>query len=211
MHDLLNVPLLEEKDQKTLLERKIPGFYLSKPSLWVQRIVLHSMFHWVFDALIVLNAIFIAIGIDDADWFFLTIFSLEIILKLYAMGGREFFRRMWNVFDFVVIFGAVILSIVELSLTDDVVLVEQTLDVLLVLRVFRLFKPLGDVKQFQVFIMTLSNILPSLVTYGGVIFVFYYIFAILGMELFSGLFDYYGYPDENGTLAEAYMYCGIKS
>ncbi|XP_077990436.1 two pore channel protein 1-like [Glandiceps talaboti] len=209
MHDLLNVPLLEEEDQMTFMESHWPSCYLSKPSLWFQRIVLHRAFIWVFDGLIVLNAIFIALSIEESDWFFLTVFSLEIIAKMYVLGVKEFFRRDWNKFDFIVIFAAVVFSIVELAVTDDIQLVEQTLDTLFVLRVLRLFKPLGSVTQFQVFILTLNNILPSLVTYGGVIFVFYYIFAILGMELYAGLFDYYGYPDENGIMPEDKpLYCG---
>ncbi|XP_006822827.2 two pore channel protein 1-like [Saccoglossus kowalevskii] len=96
LYDLLNVPLLEEKDQKTFLERTVPSFYLSRPSLFIQRMVVHKAFHWVFDALIIINAVFIAFSIEESEWFFLTIFSIEIFLKLYTMGHKEFFRRAWN-------------------------------------------------------------------------------------------------------------------
>lgn len=54
-------------------------------------------FRIFFDFNIFANAWFIAFDIDEADWFFLVIFLLEIILKLYVFGPVEFFKRLWNV------------------------------------------------------------------------------------------------------------------
>ena len=49
------------------------------------------------------NAIVIGISTDDSkwddpvEWAFLTLFLIEIMLKLYTLGGANFFKRMWNV------------------------------------------------------------------------------------------------------------------
>ena len=46
----------------------------------------------------------------------LTVFVSEILLKLYAFGGR-FFRNPWNVFDFLVVGIAILIInlLVDLS------------------------------------------------------------------------------------------------
>ena len=44
-----------------------------------------------------------------------------------------------------------------------------------------------------------------MITYMGVLFVFYYFFAILGMELFGGKIKYFGY-EENLNVVQ--KYCG---
>ena len=53
-------------------------------------------------------------------------------------------------------------------------------------RVIRIFKIFHSISRFRTVLNTLSNILPSLSTYGGIFFILYYFFAVLGMELFQG-------------------------
>ena len=57
----------------------------------------------------------------------------------------------------------------------------------MVLRVLRLVKIMGSIERFKVVIKTIMNIGPSIFTYAVVCFVFFYIYAVVGMELFSGL------------------------
>ena len=61
---------------------------------------------YVFDLVIFANAIFIALERNDAEVLFLVLFSIEILLKLYAYGFKEFFARYWNtlVFTFNLLF-----------------------------------------------------------------------------------------------------------
>ncbi len=51
---------------------------------------------------------------------------------------------------------------------------------------FRIFKVFHGVPRFKVVINTLLHILPSLATYGSVLFVIYYFFAMIGMSVFAG-------------------------
>ncbi|KAH9509193.1 hypothetical protein Btru_049330 [Bulinus truncatus] len=189
--DLLHVQLTEVKDRLTLLEKHFPSIYNHLISEYFKRFVRHKFFRFLFDFLIVVNAIFIAIDLDVADWFFLSIFTFEILSKLYVLGGREFVSHFWNVFDVLVIGAAIIATIVE-DVTGDSNEHGNTLDILLVLRVMRLIKIFGSIKRFKVILQTLVSIGPSIGIYGGVIFVFYYFFAIIGMEIFNGYIHYYG-------------------
>lgn len=202
--DLLQLELSEVTDRMTFLERYIPTFYNSKISRGLKIGVRHKAFRYFFDFLIFVNAWFIGFDVDKADWFFLAMFTVEILLKLYTFGPKEFFVRFWNSFDFLVVFSAVIASAIEAA--EGASREEfKTLDLLLVLRVLRLVKIFGSIQRFKVVLQTIINIGPSIFTYGGVIFVFYYIFAIIGMEIFSGKFDYYGYETEEGDESH---FCG---
>lgn len=80
----------------------------------------------------------------------------------------------------------------------------MALDFLLVLRVVRIFRIFHSVARFRLVINAILHILPSMVTYMGVLFVFYYFYGILGMELFGGQITYFGYDTENSEQ----KYCG---
>lgn len=205
--DLLNVEVSEVVDRTTLIGHYFPKIYYSKPSKFICAVVKNRFFGYFFDVLTLINAVVIGISDSDdtwddaAEWVFLSLFMLEIILKLYALGFRRFFKKMWNVFDFVVIGAAFVMGVVEAIVADEQES-RLSLDVLLVLRVLRLVKIIGSVKRFKVIVHTISKIFPSLLTYGAVMLVFYYIFAIVGMEAFQGLVQYTGYgPDSD-------LYCG---
>ncbi|XP_070181099.1 two pore calcium channel protein 1-like [Littorina saxatilis] len=205
LSDLLHVELTEVKDRQSMLEKVMPAVFNSPVSNFVKMIVRHKIFRYTFDLLIFVNAFFIGFDVDVADWFFLIIFSVEIILKLYVYGPYQFSQRLWNIFDFFVIGAAVAATIVEniVGETNDEF---STLDIILVLRVLRLFKLFGSIQRFKGVIQTIVNIGPSITTYGGVMFVFYYFFAIIGMELFQGLISYHGY-NESVTAPEN-LWCG---
>ena len=94
------------------------------------RCVRHVLFRYLFDLIIFLNAICLAFDFSDGEWWFLALFMLEIILKLYSFGARAFFRKLWNIFDVVNVGSAFIVSILELAfdgLKDSVI----SLDLLL--------------------------------------------------------------------------------
>ncbi|KAG0721105.1 Two pore calcium channel protein 1 [Chionoecetes opilio] len=205
--DLLNVEVSEVVDRTTLIGHFFPTLYYSKPSKLLCTIVKNRFFGIFFDVLTLINAVVIGIADNDdtwddaAEWVFLCLFMLEILLKLYVLGFRRFFKKIWNVFDFVVIGAAFIMGLLEAVVADEQES-RLSLDVLLVLRVLRLVKIIGSVNRFKVIVHTISKILPSLLTYGAVMLVFYYIFAIVGMEAFQGLVRFSGYD------AGSELYCG---
>ena len=51
---------------------------------------------YFFGLVIFANAIFIALERNDGEVLFLVLFNIEILLKLYAYGFKEFFARYWN-------------------------------------------------------------------------------------------------------------------
>lgn len=203
--DLLNVTVSEVKDRRSVFGGIAPICYQSTYSRALRKAVAHKYFRYFFDLMILLNAFLIALDISDAEWFFLVLFTLEIILKMYSFGVFYFFKRVWNIFDFFVIGGAIIGTIFESIMRSDVADTTRTLDILLVLRVLRLVKIIGGIERFQVIVSTIMNLGPSILTYGGVLIVVYYVFSIVGMELFSYKIDYYGYKNISNP---SHLYCG---
>ena len=97
-----------------------PSFYRSTASKRAISLIKHKYFRNIFDLVILANAIFIAFDLDGGENVFLTIFTLEIALKLYAFGIRAFFRKMWNVFDVVVVGSAITVSILRAAIGQDI-------------------------------------------------------------------------------------------
>ncbi|EDO33014.1 predicted protein, partial [Nematostella vectensis] len=162
-------------------------------------------FVYFFDLVIFANAIFIALDANDYEILFLVLFNIEILLKFYTIGFKDFFRGFWNWFDFLVIGAATLALVIEasfISLQSS----QSVLDFLMVLRVLRLAKIIGQVRRFQVIIGTLMQIGPAITTYGAIMFILYYIYAIVGIELFGGLILKEAPTNDNSTVNSTF--CG---
>ena len=98
-------------------QRKVwfPEIYNSKASKLLIKCVRHMIFRYFFDFIIVINAVFIAFNLDGGEPFFLALFTLEITLKLYAFGFKAFVRKLWNLFDTIVVASALIVTIIEVQ------------------------------------------------------------------------------------------------
>ncbi|CAH1791470.1 unnamed protein product [Owenia fusiformis] len=198
--DLLNVELTEVRDRMTLMETHCAPCYMSTPSEFIKKAIHHRFFMYFFDFMILVNAICMGFKWDVLElYFFLPLFTLEIVLKLYAYGPKQFFSDFWNIFDFIVVGAALIGTIIEAIQKED-----KEIDYVLILRVLRLIRIMGAIERFKVIITTIMNIGPSIITYGGVIFVLYYFYAIIGMESFGGRIRFYGY----NNLKPEQQFCG---
>ncbi len=115
------------------------------------------------------------------DKIILTIFVIEILLKLYAYGFG-FFRSGWNVFDF---------TIVSIALLPA----SGALAVLRSLRIFRSLRLIKNLPRLRFIVESLLLSLPSI----GWIFVLltlvFYVFSVIGTKLFGSAF-----PEWFGTL-----------
>jgi voltage-gated sodium channel len=148
-------------------------------------------------ALIVLNALTLGLETSDAvmaaqgpaikavEQAVLAIFVIEIALKLLAFDLR-FFRSAWNVFDFLI----VAIALVPAS---------GPFAILRALRILRVLRLLGKVPRLRKLIESLLRALPSI---GWVVFLLlmvFYIFAVMGTQLFGDDF-----PRFFGTLGQSF-------
>ncbi|RWS17273.1 two pore calcium channel protein 1-like protein [Dinothrombium tinctorium] len=182
-----------DKQDATLFQKIFPRCYNSYISKKFRSAVTSKYFRYFFDALIFLNAVFITIIIDSRmnyiEWALLAAFTFEILAKLYTFGFALFIKKFWNIFDSFVVGFAIIFWILIESKAFPQAKLQPHLDLMLILRILRLCKLLKNIERFNVVVKTIQALIPSILTYGGLLFVVFYIYAIIGMQLFTGLIN----------------------
>ncbi|WP_207123785.1 ion transporter [Halorhodospira abdelmalekii] len=104
----------------------------------------------------------------------LAFFVIEIGLRVIAWGPR-FFRGPWNLFDFFV---------VAVALVPD----GGAYAVLRALRILRLLRLLSQVGRLRVIVESLLRALPGIGWIGVLLMLVYYVFAVMGTELYGASF-----------------------
>ena len=110
-------------------------------------------------------------------------FLIEIIIRITAYENKlDFFKDKWNVFDFIIVFATTIP--IEQS---DLVAIAR------VMRVFRVLRLITARPELRKIIDMLVNAIPSILDIVLLMFIIFYIYAVVGSFIFadmkSGLFD----------------------
>ena len=146
--------------------------------------------------LIILNAVFMgletfpcwtnALGnfVQLIDTCFIGIFLIEILLRLYA-HGLPFFKSGWNIFDFVIVAFSLIPG-------NGVFSCFRVMRALRIFRTARLFARIGNLRLI---VTAMLKALPNLVWLMLLLFIFFYIFAVLTTTLFGKMA-----PDKFGDI-----------
>ncbi|MDO5502527.1 MAG: ion transporter, partial [Actinomycetia bacterium] len=122
--------------------------------------------------------------IEGLDTAFLTVFVIEIGLKLYARGWR-FFTDPWNVFDFVIVGVALVPGTGPLS-------------VLRTLRVLRVLRLVSVVPKLRFIVEALLAAIPGIGAIAALLALIFYVFAVMGTSLFAATF-----PQWFGTIGDS--------
>lgn len=153
--------------------------------LWLSRIVYSSPFEMIIAFVILLNAISLGLltmpkisenagtAFETLDKYALYVYTAELTLRLISYGKKpwEFFRRSWNIFDFVIVALSPIFS-------GQVII----LRLLRLLRLIRIFRFLPEVRVLTVSII---KSIPPLLSMGVLIFLALYIYGMAGVYLFG--------------------------
>ena len=138
---------------------------------------------------------------NSSDQYFLYIYSIEMIMKILAYGfvvpPNSYFKDLWNILDFLVIFVGWISFFLEKSSGG------QKISGLSGLRAFRILRPLKTIKSIKGLRRIIGTLLESMLALGDIVivlFFFFLIFAIAGVQMWQGLFlsrchsFIYGFP-----------------
>ncbi len=154
------------------------------PRARVEALVSRTSFQNFILAVILFNAVVLGLETSQTameaagplivtlDTVCLTIFVIEIALKLFARG-TAFFRNGWNVFDFV---------IVGISLIPST----QGLSVLRALRILRLLRVLSVTPSLRRVVEGLMNALPGMGSVFLLMGIIFYIGSVMATKLFGG-------------------------
>lgn len=116
------------------------------------------------------------------------IFGIEILLKVFAFGFREFFRDSFNIFDSVV----VLLSLVEFVLRgqNNVINAIRSVKVFKAFRVLRITRLLRTLRFMKIIINVIVASLEQFTYIALLLLLFILIFTLVGMQLFGGKFHF---------------------
>lgn len=128
---------------------------------------------------------------------FLTIYGVELFMKVAGLGPVEYLSSGWNLFDFSVTAFA-FLGLLALTLNMEPFYFIVVLRPLQLLRLFKLKKRYRNVLD------TMFELLPRMASLGLTLLTFYYSFAIVGMEFFNGRL--YHNCCNSSTVADAYRF-----
>lgn len=163
---------------------------------FIRHIVKTQTFYWVVIVLVFLNTVCVAVEHHNQDEYltkflyyaefaFLGLFIFEMLIKVYALGPRIYFESSFNRFDCVVIAGS-IFEVVWSSLKEG----SFGLSVLRALRLLRIFKFTKYWSSLRNLVISLLNSMRSIISLLFLLFLFILIFALLGMQLFGGVFNF---------------------
>ncbi|KAM4797020.1 voltage-dependent L-type calcium channel subunit alpha-1S [Rhinophrynus dorsalis] len=160
-------------------------------------LVKSKFFYWLVIIVILLNTITIATehhnqsewltkAQDIANQVLLVLFTMEMILKMYALGFQSYFMSLFNRFDcFVVCTG-----LLEVLLVASNIMSPLGISVLRCIRLLRIFKITRYWTSLNNLVASLLNSVRSIASLLLLLFLFMIIFALLGMQMFGGKFDF---------------------
>ncbi|XP_018043906.1 PREDICTED: muscle calcium channel subunit alpha-1 isoform X4 [Atta colombica] len=162
-----------------------------------RKAVKSQVFYWLIIVLVFLNTGVLATEhYDQPKWldhfqeitnmFFIVLFSMEMILKMYSLGFQGYFVSLFNRFDCFVVVG----SITEMILTHTHVMPPLGVSVLRCVRLLRVFKVTKYWRSLSNLVASLLNSIQSIASLLLLLFLFIVIFALLGMQVFGGKFNF---------------------
>ncbi|ROL48988.1 Voltage-dependent L-type calcium channel subunit alpha-1F [Anabarilius grahami] len=154
-------------------------------------------FYWLVLILVFLNtALSASEHYNQPDWLtdvqdiankvLLSLFTVEMLLKMYSLGLQGYFVAFFNRFDCFVVCG----GILETVLVELEIMPPLGISVLRCVRLLRIFKVTRHWTALSNLVASLLNSMKSIASLLLLLFLFLIIFALLGMQLFGGKFNF---------------------
>ena len=132
------------------------------------------------------------------DYVFIGIFVIEMGLKITALGfvkeDNSYLSDPWNVLDFIIVMTGLLAILLEI--------LESPTSNVSAFRAFRVLRPLRTITQFPGLRVLVNAVLESLTLLGNTIvimFFFFIVMGIAGLQMFKGMLHYRCFTMVNGT------------
>ena len=115
--------------------------------------------------------------IQGLYWFITLFFLFEVTIKLISEPRTlDFFKKGWNVFDFVI----VVASLIPIDGNETVLLAR-------LLRIFRVLRLVSVIPELRILINSLLKALPRMGYIALLMFIIFYIYAAIGSFMFENI------------------------
>ncbi|CAK9291753.1 unnamed protein product [Gordionus sp. m RMFG-2023] len=171
---------------------------------FLRRTVKTQTFYWAVIVLVFLNTLCVAVehygqpiwlgtALETTEYIFLALFIMEMSIKMYGLGIRTYFKSSFNKFDCIVIVGS-IFEVIWSHFKGG----SFGISILRALRLLRIFKVTRYWSSLRNLVISLLSSMRSIISLLFLLFLFILIFAMLGMQLFGGEFNFLeGTPPNN--------------
>ncbi|XP_032869031.1 voltage-dependent T-type calcium channel subunit alpha-1I [Amblyraja radiata] len=128
------------------------------------------------------------IALKYCNYMFTTVFVLESIIKLVALGLRRFFKERWNQLDLAIVLLSVMgITLEEIEISAALPINPTIIRIMRVLRITRVLKLLKMATGMRALLDTVVQALPQVGNLGLLFMLLFFIYAALGVELFGKL------------------------
>ncbi|CAB3996293.1 voltage-dependent N-type calcium channel subunit alpha-1B-like [Paramuricea clavata] len=184
--DCLHIAIIKKPIQRFMPDNP------NSPQYRVWQIVDSAPFEYFIMLLIVLNTLTMMMKyynepatyrtyLNRFNEVFTFLFTLEAVLKLYVFR-RNYFRDGWNCFDFVIVLGSLVDFIITHGSSGEV---PFDVSMFRIFRAARLVKLLKRGYTIRILLWTFLQSFKSLPYVGIMIGLLFFIYAIIGMQLFG--------------------------
>eukprot|EP00050_Salpingoeca_kvevrii_P002109 m.186932 g.186932 ORF g.186932 m.186932 type:complete len:1593 (-) comp10537_c4_seq1:430-5208(-) len=122
----------------------------------------------------------LALFLEVCNYIFYSVFALEMLVKMFALGFRRYFHDPWNRFDCVIVTISTVEIVIALASDTSV----GGLSVLRAFRLLRVFKLARRWTTMRLLVKIIGESISSLGYLILILCIIMYIFAVVGMQLF---------------------------
>lgn len=119
--------------------------------------------------------------LNASNIMFAGVFTVEALIKIGGLKWK-YFQELWNCFDFVIVLGTDVGVLFVWTTGSKVGL---TVSILRTFRIARLLRLINGAKSINQLFNTLYLTLPGLINIGALLCLLFYIFAVMGVQLFA--------------------------
>lgn len=175
----------------------------------LKKLIKSKPFEWSITGAILINTLILAVqyrgmhgqieaALTNLNIALLSVFVLEMLLKVLALGILGYGSDRYNVFDAIIVFA----GLIELSFQDSSLAVARAFRLLRVLRVSRL---VSRSKSMRRLLDACMDGFGAILSFTGVLIIFVFVFTVLGMQLFGGTAEFYDVRPNFNTFGDSFM------
>lgn len=214
-NNFMSVLRMMEMDKLHKEKPRIRWFQNHRHLVALQKIVCHRYFSYFGNFMALINVVLITVELATQfdkslnssqstlriiNFLFILYYVVEQSLIIACMGWRRYYYSWANIYDGVIVAILLVSEVIAIAMsgfpfsgqkeTHESFTLWNIVRVINVLIMFRLLRIIWHIKTMAIVAHTLLDLVKNLKSFGGILIVIYYFFAMLGMELFQDKIKY---------------------
>ena len=201
---------LVSKEPTKVRRERLPFYGHYRWLQWIQLVIRHNFFSYFTYILSIVNVLLITIELQISyenalersdsrlayyNLVFVFYYILEQILKLIGYGFKGYFKSFGNVYEGSLTIILVVIEILIIACSrgalashrsqSEIFHYDTAIRIMNIVIVLRLLRIVAHIQRLRILISIIIDLFRNLSGFAGLMVIIYYIFALLGMSLFS--------------------------